>query len=347
MNKHSLIYVIISASLFGSSTPIAKLLVEDIPPVILAGILYLGAFLGLFVLHVSKRILNIEKKIHLKKPDIPWLAGAILTGGVLGPICLMTGLTLVSGFTASLLLNLEGIATALIAILFFKEYTGKRFWLVLCCMTLAGIFLTWDPNLGQFNVRGPIFVVLAMIFWGLDNNLTRKISDKDPSFIAMLKGLIGGIISISVAFYFGMRISLNWTIFFALLLGAFSYGVSLIFFIRALQGLGAARTGAFFTLGPFIGAIVSILLLNEWIGWVMYPGTGLMIIGVLLIVSESHSHKHKHERLTHEHYHWHDDGHHLHKHRKKIRGHHIHEHSHDEVIHVHSHWPDTHHRHSH
>jgi len=350
MDKNPLFFVIISASLFGISPPIAKLLVGDIHPVALAGLLYLGAFIGLSLYSVGKKKRTIDsnkKAAPLERKDFPWLAGAVLTGGIIGPISMMMGLTLVSGFSASLLLNLEGLATAMIAIFFFKENAGKRLWLALVCMAIAGVFLTWDPGQGKFNIVGPLLITFAMVCWGIDNNLTRNISDKDPIQIAKIKGLVAGTFSLSLALFLGMKISLDIMIVFALLLGSFSYGISLVFFIKALKGLGSSRTGAFFSLAPFIGAITSIIILREWIGWVMFPAVAFMIIGIWLINSEKHSHLHIHKTITHTHSHVHTNMHHPHEHAGTFHEPHTHEHTHTEITHIHVHWPDTYHRHEH
>jgi drug/metabolite transporter (DMT)-like permease len=350
LDKRPLIFIIISASLFGISTPLAKLLVGDIAPVALAGLLYLGAFVGLslYALVRNKRVVDQNKKsAPLEKKDLPWLTGAILTGGILGPISLMTGLTLVSGFSASLLLNLEGLATVLIAVFVFRENTGKRLWMALVCMTIAGVLLTWDPTQDKFTITGPLLIIFAMICWGIDNNLTRNISDKDPIQITQVKGFVAGITSLSLALILGMKISLNITIVFALLLGSFSYGVSLVFFIKALKGLGSSRTGTFFSLAPFIGAIASLIILKEWIGWTMLPAAGFMLLGIWLMGSEKHAHFHIHKPITHTHSHVHTDMHHLHEHTDDVHEPHTHEHTHNEITHVHPHFPDTHHRHEH
>lgn len=347
MNKSPLVFIIISASLFGISTPLAKILVKDISPVALAGFLYLGAFAGLSLYSAVIKTESDKKAVSLERKDFPWLAGAILTGGIIGPISMMMGLRLVSGFSASLLLNLEGIATAIIAVFFFKENAGKRLWLALICMIIAGIFLTWDPTQGRFNIVGPLFIIFAMVCWGIDNNLTRSISDKDPVQISKIKGFVAGTISLSLALFLGIRISLDFTIAFALLLGSFSYGISLVFFIKALEGLGSSRTGAFFSFAPFIGAIASLIILREWIGWVMFPAAGLMLIGVWLICSEKHLHTHLHKTVIHTHLHNHRDMHHLHEHSGAFHEPHTHEHTHIELSHIHVHWPDTHHRHEH
>ncbi len=350
VNKNPLTFVIISAFLFGISPPLAKLFVKDIPPVALAGFLYLGAFAGLtlYAFGRKKRTADEDKSVAiLEGKDIPWLVGAVLTGGIIGPICLMIGLTLTSGFSASLLINLEGVATAVIAIALFRENAGKKLWLALICMTIAGVFLTWNTAQNKFNVVGPLLIVLAMACWGIDNNLTRHISDKDPIRITQIKGLFAGTISLLLALILGAKIPLNFTIVYALLLGAFSYGISLVFFIKALKGLGSARTGVFFSFAPFIGALVSLIILREWIGWVMIPAAGLMIIGVWLISSEKHAHVHLHGAVTHTHSHVHDDMHHQHSHDGPIKEPHTHEHTHLELEHAHVHWPDTFHRHDH
>jgi len=350
LEKIPLVFIIISASLFGISMPLAKLLVKDIPPVALAGLLYLGVFAGLSLYSFvrRKRTTDPDKKVAmLERKDFPWIAGAVIIGGIIGPISMMMGLTLVSGFSASLLLNLEGLATAIIAIFFFKENAGKRFWLALVCMTIAGVFLAWDPGQSEFSIARPLLIIFAMVCWGIDNNLTRNISDKDPVQITRIKGFVAGTISLSLALILGMKIPLDLTIALALLLGAFSYGISLVFFIKALRKLGSSRTGAFFSLAPFIGAIASLIILREWIGWVMFPAAGLMIMGAWLIGTEKHLHLHPHTTMTHTHSHNHSDMHHLHEHSGAFDEPHTHEHTHTELVHAHVHWPDTHHRHEH
>lgn len=349
MNKTPLIYILISAAFFGISPPVAKLLVRDIQPIPLAGLLYLGAFLGLSVYYLLRQALskNGAAAAQLGRTDIPWLFGAILCGGIIAPICLMFGLRITSGFSTSLFLNLEGVATAVIAVLVFRENAGNRLWLALSCMSVSGLFLAWDPNIGEFKVLGPILIVMAMVCWGIDNNLTRQISDKNPIQTALIKGLIAGTVSLSLAYVLGMKIPFNENTVFALVLGSFSYGVSLVFFIKALERLGSFRTGIFFNLAPFIGAAISLLLLREWLGWIMLPATAFMIAGYWLMVGESHSHIHVHKVLTHTHLHDHKGLHHRHMHSNGQEGPHIHEHTHGQETHSHAHWPDSHHRHLH
>ena len=349
MDKTPLIYILISASLFGLSPPLAKILVENINPIVLAGLLYLGAFLGLSMYTVVNNLIGSkeEKERALEKQDIPWLAGAIIAGGVLGPITLMMGLKMISGFVTSLLLNLEGLTTGLIAVLIFKEDPGKRIWLALIAMSIAGILLSWNPQQGTFNIIGPLLIVFAMICWGIDNNLTRNISQKNPVHIAAIKGIVAGSTSIGIALLLGNSINISNSILFALILGAFSYGVSLVMFIKALEGLGSFRTGLFFSLAPFIGAVASLILFDERIELIMIPAVILMVLGVYFVVTEKHAHTHDHVDLRHSHYHTHDDPHHDHIHEEEIPGGHIHEHSHEDLSHTHLHWPDSHHRHDH
>ncbi len=341
-------FALASAALFGIGTPFAKILTGEIEPVALAGLLYLGAFVGLslfaLVLFMARRG---EQGAPLSRKDAPWLAGATLSGGIVAPICLMIGLTYTTGFTASLLLNLEGLATAAIAYLVFRENLGWRLAVAVACMTVAGILLSWDLATGTLTLSGPLLLLAAGVAWGIDNNLTRQISAKDPVRISQIRGLIAGATSLSIALLLGFRVAFDQNIVFALVLGAISYGASLVFFIKALQGMGASRTGAFFSLGPFVGAAVSAVLLNEWLGWVMIPSALLMAVGVLAIVYERHTHLHAHEAITHSHLHSHDEHGHDHLHEGLPVGQHVHEHTHTATVHEHLHWPDIHHRHDH
>ncbi|OGS41512.1 MAG: hypothetical protein A3K67_07100, partial [Euryarchaeota archaeon RBG_16_62_10] len=261
-------FAVISATLFGMGTPFAKMLIEDIEPVVLAGLLYAGAFLGLSAYSGLSRLVRSghRKVASLDKGDAPWLAGATVSGGIVAPICLMTGLTFATGFTASLLLNLEGLATALIAYIFFRENLGWRLGVAVVCMTVSGLLLSWDPSTGVMSVSGPLLLLMAGIAWGVDNNLTRHISCKDPVQIAQVKGLVAGAASLSIALALGFGVPVDLVLVMALALGAVSYGASLVFFIQALQGMGASRTGAFFSFGPFVGAALSVVLLDEWLG---------------------------------------------------------------------------------
>jgi len=347
--------VIGSAVLFGLSTPLAKLLLRDVPPLTLAGLLYLGAFLGLTVIEVIRRMFvrSPNTAAPLTVRDAPWLAGAVVAGGIIGPIFLLFGLTRVRGFSASLLLNLEGVATASIAVIFFHENAGRRLWIALAAMSSAGIFLAWDPAASSFAWTGVLLILVSMAAWGCDNNFTRAISDKNPVRIAQIKGLAAGAFSLGLALILGHKLPALPAILFSLAVGALSYGLSLVLYIRALSALGAFRAGAFFVTAPFVGALASFLILSERPAWPMVPGAALMILGVVLLINERHAHSHVHGRLVHAHDHHHDDVHHTHTHEAPAdephsHAHvHVHVHVHEEIEHAHGHWPDLHHRHDH
>lgn len=343
-------FVIASASLFGLSVPFCKLLLEDTSPVILAGLLYLGAFVGLFVFTVAKRMVNHAsdmKPPKLERKDLPWLAGAVISGGIVAPVSLMFGLALMSGFTTSLMLNLEGVATAIIAVVVFKENAGRRLWLALLLMTSAGVALSWNPDEGEFGILGLALVGLAMASWGIDNNLTRMICTKDSVQIAQVKGLVAGSAILVASMIAGEGIESMSSAALAMVVGALGYGVSMVLFIRSLERLGSLRTGAFFSLGPFVGAAASVMLLGEWLGWLMLPAAVLMALGVWLMAGERHDHAHTHETTSHDHVHDHCDGHHMHEHFGLFDEPHSHEHSHQQIAHNHAHRPDSHHRHGH
>jgi drug/metabolite transporter (DMT)-like permease len=338
-------YIIVSAALFGASVPISKLLVSTIPPVALAGLLYFGAFLGLALVRAFRRP-PLTEEVPLRRNEIPYLAGSILLGGVVAPILLMVGITSVSGVASSLLQNLEGVATAVFAWLAFGERVGGRVWAALALMTVAGVLLALDTGGREASLWGAGLIVAAMACWGLDNNLARKIADTGPQRIALLKGLFAGLTSLSISFLIGAGPPLGADLLAALLLGSLSYGISLVLFIMALRSLGSARTGAFFALGPFIGAALAIPLLGEAPQLAILPAGALMAIGTYLLLTERHSHVHWHPREVHDHVHTHDHRH-DHAHTTTLSEPHSHEHVHEEEVHEHGHWPDRDHRHRH
>ncbi len=339
----------LAAALFGLGAPLAKLLLRRIDPLVLAGLLYIGAFLGLTALRLVRFAAGRKRPSGPKfsSRDLLPLAGSIAAGGVLGPIALLYGLTLVSGFTASLLLNLEAVMTALLAVLFFREQAGIRTWGALFLMVSAGVFLGMDGKAGAFSWTGAAFILAAMAGWGLDNNLTRMIADKDPQKIAVLKGLFAGFFSLGLAAVLGRPYPGAAAVSEALLIGMFCYGFSLVLYIRALAGLGAFRAGVFFGLAPFAGAAASLALFRDALRWPMAAATVLMLAGTAALARERHAHRHRHLPLVHFHVHHHDDGHHAHPHGEAVSGRHTHEHAHEETAHSHVHWPDLHHRHRH
>jgi drug/metabolite transporter (DMT)-like permease len=341
------VIVIASAALFGISAPLAKSLVQGMPATELAGLLYLGAFLGLGLFMLFRRLSGKRRRYEpVTRKDAKWLSGSIISGGIVAPILMITGLTLLSGFTASLLLNLEGVFTMLLAMTVFREKEGERLWAALLIMTAASALLTYDPSNGAFRLEGVALLAGAMLCWGLDNNLTQRIAGKDPVQISMLKGMVAGSVSIGITLLIGSPLVFGYGMLYALVLGALSYGVSLVLFIMALGRMGSSRTAALFAVGPFIGAAVSIPVLGEPLEWLMLPAGVMMAAAVWLITRERHAHLHRHSTVTHVHPHDHDDPHHRH-HPGEREGSHSHVHTHEETVHSHAHWPDTAHRHDH
>ncbi len=340
---------ILAAILFGASAPISKLLLGEIEPIPMAAFLYLGSGIGLLLYRTFQKMrrnsMNLEADI--RKSDIKWLAGAIFSGGVLAPIILMFSLKNTPAATASLLLNFEGAATTLIAVLAFKEAIGKRIWIAVFSITTASILLSWNIN-GSWGISiGALGVLSACFLWGIDNNFTRNISAKDPLIIVTTKGICAGTFSLILALGLmnqlpDLRIALG-----AMAVGFFSYGLSIVLFILAMRNIGASRTSAFFGAAPFVGVIISFLLFREIPNSLFGVALPFMVIGAILILSEEHSHEHLHELLEHEHRHRHDDGHHIHIHEVGETKEHSHAHIHGALKHSHAHMPDIHHRHIH
>lgn len=346
----SIIYALSAALLFGSSAPVAKLMLGDIQPIPLAAFLYLGSGIGLFVLKIfqSLRGNNKNTEASIKKEDLKWLIGAVFAGGVIAPIILMYSLKNTPATTASLLLNFEGVSTTLIAFLIFKEAVGKRIWLAVTCITMASILLSWDFS-GQWGFSiGALGVLSACFMWGLDNNFTRNISAKDPLLTVIIKGLGAGTFSLILAFSLHETIPGFKIILGAMLLGFICYGLSIVLFILALRNLGASRTSAFFGTAPFAGALLSIVLFSDLPNSMFFISLPIMVFGAVLLLREEHLHTHVHEHSVHEHRHSHTDGHHVHSHESKEASiEHSHMHEHEEIIHSHLHTPDIHHRHIH
>ena len=342
---------LLSASLFGASAPLAKLLLGDLEPVLLAALLYLGSGIALLTLKGYQRLRKraAVREARLGRADLPWLAGAILAGGVAAPIVLLFGLQSTPAATASLLLNFEAVATTLIAALAFREAVGRRAMWAILMITLASILLSLQPNAGWGLSLGAIGVLAACTLWGLDNNLTRNISAKDPLAIVMTKGLIAGTISLILAIVIGNNLPSWKTLVGGLILGGLSYGISLTLFVYAMRGLGAARTSALFATAPLTGVALSFVLLGESMSLTILLSLPLMILGAALLLYEEHRHIHVHEAITHEHAHSHGDPHHQHPHDEGewAADTHSHTHEHQRLVHEHGHTPDTHHRHTH
>jgi drug/metabolite transporter (DMT)-like permease len=332
--------------LFGASTPFAKRLLGDLPPVLLAGLLYLGSGLGLNVLRLARRSGSAEAP--LTRTDYPWLAGAILFGGVLGPVLLMIGLNTTPASTASLLLNLEGVFTALLAWFVFRENFDRRIAVGMVLILAGGVVLSWQGGGGLALPVGSLAVAGACLCWGIDNNLTQKVSAGDPLQVAAIKGACAGAVNLGIALALGARVPFSLVLLGALFVGFLGYGLSLVMFVLALRHIGSARTGAYFSLAPFVGAAVSLLVLREAIGPLFIAAAALMGWGVWLHLTEKHEHEHTHERMAHSHRHYHD-AHHQHAHDAGVdpREPHTHPHVHEPMTHSHPHYPDIHHRHRH
>ncbi len=345
---NGVVTALLAAALFGASTPFAKTLLTDVSPILLAGLLYAGSGLGLGAWLVLRRLRGqAAGEGALKRHDWPWLSGAVLFGGVIGPVLLMLGLLHTPASTASLLLNLEGVLTAVIAWFVFRENVDRRIAFGMFAIIAGGVVLSWAERptgvpWGALGIAG------ACLCWAIDNNFTRVVSGGDPVQIAAIKGGVAGCINIVIALAIGNRVPDASHVLAAGAIGLAGYGISLVLFVLSLRNLGTARTGAYFSTAPFVGASLSLLLLHETPGLAFWIAGTLMAIGVWLHVSERHSHEHVHEALEHDHRHVHDE-HHQHIHDFPWDGiePHTHPHVHAPLKHTHPHYPDLHHRHGH
>jgi drug/metabolite transporter (DMT)-like permease len=336
-----------AAALFGASVPFAKLLLGEISPIVLAGLLYLGSGLGLAVLRLARATGNHSREARLTASDWGWLAGAIVAGGIVAPVLLLWGLSGSGATTASLLLNFEGVITTLVAAALFREAVGARVWIAAIVMLCGGLVLAYDPRVPIAISPQSMAIVGACLCWAIDNNLTRKVSGADPLVTAMSKGLAAGGFNVGLGLALGGKLPNFGIIASALALGFFAYGVSLVLFIYALRHLGAARTGAHFSTAPFVGAALAVPLLGESVTSTLIIAAVLMAIATWLVLTESHAHPHEHEPLIHTHVHVHDE-HHQHTHQGNEESEpHVHEHVHEKMRHTHRHLPDLHHRHEH
>ncbi len=339
---------VLAAVLFGTSTPTAKILLGGIKPVLLAGLMYFGSglCLGLWWLLRRGRAGRIPAETPLARGDLPWLAGAVFSGGMVGPALLMLGLTVTAGSTASLLLNLEGVFTAAAAWFIFREHFSGRVVLGMAAIVAGGVILSW-AEMPQLGVPwGPLAIIGACMAWAMDNNLTRRISGGAPVQIAALKGLTAGAANIALGLLIGSSLPSWPMMILAGVVGLMGYGISLVLFVLALRRLGTARTSAYFSVAPFIGASIAIGLLAERPTLAMGAAAVLMGIGVYLHLTENHEHRHFHEITVHAHRHVQDE-HHRHVHEGPVEEPHAHEHHQEPMVHVHPHYPDLHHRHKH
>ena len=349
----SYLYALAAAALFGASTPVSKTMLAGLKPFMLASLCYFGSGLALSAWKLfsgAVREPGAARESALALKDWPYIAGFILAGGVLAPVLLFKGLLLTTSSGASIMLNLELIFTSLIAWVVFKEHTGLKFWSAAALVAAGAVLLSVDFSDFSFSLeKGSVLVAMSAFFWGVDNNLTAKLSIKDPVAIALIKGLAGGAVNLALAFWTGELVWAPVSWLPGLALGAVSYGISLVLFIKAMRGLGAARSGAVFGAYPFFGALLSVVFLKEPLTFPLGSAFILMAAGFCLMLSERHSHEHWHEELRHEHLHTHDDFHHEHGHKELAAPDvlHTHPHAHAPARHSHDHLPDPHHRHTH
>ena len=337
-----------AAALFGAGAPLAKQLLPGTGPWLLAAILYLGSGLGLLLVRRLRRAAPVRPT----RAEWGWLAAATVCGGIVGPVLLMSGLAALPAASASLLLNTEGVLTALLAWFVFRENVDRRIALGMAFIVAGALVLSW-PGKSSALHAGPVLAVLgACLAWAIDNNLTRKVALTDAAFIAMVKGLVAGATNLVMAVLLGAHLptlpTLS-TVAAGALLGFVSYGASLVLFVVALRRLGTARTGAYFSVAPFFGALLAVAGFGEPAGGALLAAGALMAVGVWLHLSERHEHTHLHEPLTHRHEHDHDDEHHHHTHPPGTlaAARHSHVHTHAPLRHDHPHYPDAHHGHRH
>jgi len=351
MNHRAVLLALLSAALFGASTPAAKALLGTMQPAMLAGLLYCGAGAGVAIVrHLFRPMLGSESAVEtpLQPQDFPWLAGAVVAGGIAGPILLMLGLARTEAATASLLLTLEGAATALLAWFAFHENVNRRVVLGMACLVAGTAILAWSGAPTLTSLIGPALIIGACVAWGLDNNLTRKISLSDPLQIVEIKGLVAGPVNLALGFWLGASVPAAGPLAAAAFVGFLGYGVSLALFVLALRDLGTARTAAYYSTAPFLGAVVAVIVLREPVTAQLVIAGALMAFGVFLHITEKHRHLHEHQPVEHAHPHVHDDHHrHAHAASDPPGEPHTHAHRHEWMRHEHAHMPDMHHTHRH
>ncbi len=335
-----------AALLFGAGTPLAKELLRAVSPWLLAGLLYLGSGIGL---SLFRRIAR-RPPVRLSPAEAGWFAAAVVSGGVIGPVLLMAGLAAMPAAPASLLLNAESVFTALLAWFVFRENVDRRIALGMVAIVAGAVVLSW-PGQGTLHAVGAAWPALAVVgaclAWAIDNNLTRKVALADPTWVAAVKGLVAGSVNLALGLAAGGSLPHLPALLGALVVGLLAYGVSLSLFVVALRDLGSARTGAYFSVAPFFGAALAVVL-GDRPTPALLAAAVLMALGVWLHLTERHEHVHTHEALEHEHEHVHD-AHHHHAHDAPVEPgtRHSHRHRHAPLTHRHAHVPDMHHRHSH
>ncbi|MEM5389282.1 DMT family transporter [Paraburkholderia phymatum] len=353
--RHSAAFTaILAAVLFGATTPFAKALLGALSPFMVAGLFYLGSGVGLAIAILFRRLqrghsqsVGHPEAHPMPLAEVPWLIGAIAAGGMAGPALLMFGLNATPAATTSLLLNLEGVFTALIAWVVFRENVDAQVFTGMVAIVAGGVLLSWQPGEGGPGA-GALLVAGACLCWAIDNNLTRKVSNNDAMIIACIKGLVAGSVNTGIALLSGAAVPGAGLIVASMTAGFAGYGVSLVLFVIALRHLGSARTGAYFSVAPLFGVAISFSLWPERPPLFFWIAAALMALGIWLHLRERHVHEHTHDILEHNHRHRHDE-HHQHAHDFDWDGSepHTHPHRHARITHTHAHFPDIHHRHQH
>jgi drug/metabolite transporter (DMT)-like permease len=328
--------------LFGVAAPFSKLLLSDLNYFLLAGLLYLGAAVGLLPIVLFPKHVKIG---HIDKGNVWRILGSILFGGVLGPVFLLLGLKIANAASVSLWLNLELAATAVLGWLFFKDHLDPRGWFGVGGALLAGVLITIHE--GQSGFLAALLVVAACVCWGLDNHYTALIDAITPTQMTFLKGLVAGSINGAIGIFLAPSLPGFKVFAGALVVGIFCYGLSIVLYITAAQCLGATRSQILFSSGPFFGAFFSVFLLSEQISWIQVVAALILAVSIISLILQKHSHEHEHSQSEHVHWHRHDDLHHIHEHVPTVEGGHVHLHKHKKLHHVHVHFPDLHHRHDH
>jgi drug/metabolite transporter (DMT)-like permease len=333
---------LLAAALFGASIPVTKLLAADADPLVLAGLLYLGAGAALAFL----RLVRPGADAKLRRSDVPWLLGIVAAGAIAGPVLLVVGLRRLPGVPASLLLNLEAPLTAVMAVAAFGEHLSRRGWAAAALLAGGAAALAAAPGVLRLDAIGAAALVCACAAWALDTNLTQRLSLRDPVALVRFKGLAGGACTLLLGLALGGKLPAARETAAALVVGAFGYGASIVWHVEAMRVLGAARQSALFASAPFAGALLSVPLFGERFTLREGVAAALMAGGIALLVRERHEHVHLHEPIEHEHLHVHDE-HHGHHHAEPVSEPHTHAHRHEQVAHSHPHASDVHHRHKH
>jgi drug/metabolite transporter (DMT)-like permease len=337
------LFGVAAAALFGASAPVAKLVLPETGPVLLAALLYLGAGTALSIVRLVR---GHHGEARVQRGDVVLLAGIVVTGGILGPVLMLVGLGRLSAVAGALLLNLEAPFTILIAVIVFREHLGRRLALAAALIIGAAAILGWSPGDLHGDGLGVLCIAGACASWGVDNNLTQRLSLRDPIAVVHIKTLGAGACTLAIALATGHRLPAPTVTVAALVLGAASYGLSIVLDTYALRWLGAAREAAIFATAPFVGAALAIPLHGAWPSPADAVAAVIMIGGVALLVRERHGHAHTHDPLEHDHLHVHDE-HHAHAHDGPVAEPHAHPHRHAPLTHDHPHTPDLHHRHRH